>query len=369
VTSPQPMRSRWAVLRWAGLAVFMLGGLALFGALIYLSGPGRVFTEIKKIGAVGFLAVVVSVLASMLTWALSWHALLRGAGIAVPWHRTVSPLLAGFAVTYLTPSMYIGGEPVRAHWVARDQGIPMARVMATVVVERILSGFSVLAFASIGAVLILVSPGVSLADKGAVGIGLGTLALLLVAALVILARDIRWLSRFLRWLARYMPGRERLLRAAGHVAEMEAEIHRAFALYRGYTLLAFALQLLTVFLNYIRPQIFFYFTQHDLFTFPQLSLYFTLSFFVNAFLWITPGGFGVTDGGRVGVFSLLGVSFSTAVAFNVLFRFADLILVGVGVQLLLRRGLLRLRRGRVTMTVDSAVSGSKDSPPTDARLR
>ncbi len=369
MTSPQPARPRWATLRWAGLVAFMLGGLALFGALIYLSGPAQVFADIKKVGVVGFLAVVLSVLASMLTWALSWHALLRGAGIAVPWHRTVSPLLAGFAVTYLTPSMYIGGEPVRANWVARDQGIPMARVMATVIAERILSGFSVLAFASIGAVLTLISPGVSVADKAVVGIALGTLALILLAAVALLARDIRWISRFLRWLARYLPGRERLLRAAGHVAEMEAEIHRAFTLYRSYTLFAFALQLLTVFLNYVRPQIFFYFTQGDLFTFPQLSLYFTLSLFVNAFLWVTPGGFGITDGGRVGVFSLLGVPLSAAVAFNVLFRFVDLILVGFGVQLLLRRGLLQLRRGRVAMTVDSTSPESKDSPPTDARLR
>lgn len=361
----RPPNPRWATLRWIGLLVFMLGGLALFGALIYLSGPAQVFTEIKRIGFVGFLAVILSVLASMLTWALSWHALLRGAGIVAPWHGAVSPLLAGFAITYLTPSMYLGGEPVRANWVARDRGIPMAKVMATVVVERILSGFSVLAFASIGAVLTLVSPGVSLADKGAIGTALGALALLLVAALLLLAHDIRWISGFLRWLARYVPGRERLLRAAGHVAEMEAEMHRAFTLYRGYTLLAFGLQLLTVFLSYIRPQVFFHFTQRTLFTFPQLSLYFTLSLFVNAFLWITPGGFGITDGGRVGVFSLMGVSFPAAVAFNVLFRFADLIFVGIGVQLLLQRGFLRWRRGHVGMTVDAEGPLPADPPPPD----
>ncbi len=352
MTSPRSARSLWAVLRWVGLAAFMVGGLALFGALIYLSRPGDMITEIRKVGVGGGLAVVATVFLSMLTWALSWYALLRGAGLPVPWPRTVSPLLVGFAVTYLTPSMYIGGEPVRAHWVARDRGIPMARVLATVIVERILSGFSVLAFASIGVVLTLASPAVSLADKGTVGIALGTLALLLVGALVLLAREVRWISRFLRWLARHVPGRERLLRAAGHAAEMEAEIHRAFTLYRGHTLVAFTLQLLTVFLSYIRPQVFFYFTQRDLFSFPQLSLYFTLSLFVNAFLWITPGGFGTTDGGRVGVFSLLGVPLSAAMAFNVLYRLVDLILVGIGVQLLVRRGLLRLRHGRVTVDVE-----------------
>lgn len=351
MTELRRARSRWATLRWIGLLVFMLGGFALFGALIYLSGPAQVFAEIKQMGIVGFLAVALCVVASMLTWALSWYALLRGAGVSAPWHHTISPLLAGFAISYITPSMYVGGEPVRAHWVSREHGITMARVMATVVVERILSGFSVLAFASIGVILTFISPGVSLADRGAIGLALGVLALLLGALLLALARDVRWLSRSLTWIARFLPWRERLLRAAVHVREMEQEVHRAFTLYRGYTLLAFGLQLLTVFLNYIRPQVFFHFTQRTLFTFPQLSLYFTLSLFVNAFLWLTPGGFGITDGGRVGLFRLLGVSASGGVAFNIVFRFADLVLVGLGVQLLLRRGLLSLQRGRVTMKV------------------
>ncbi|MCX7751060.1 MAG: flippase-like domain-containing protein [Candidatus Bipolaricaulota bacterium] len=348
----------WGILRTAGTAVLLVGGLALFGLLVYLSGPAQVFAEITRIGALGFLVVVLSAVLSLATWSLSWYVLLRGAGIPIPWHRTVAPLLAGYTVTYLTPSMYLGGEPVRAYWVARDQGVPTARVMGTVVVERMLSGFSVLAFASIGAVFTLVSPGVSLADKGAVALILGSLYLLLGIALVLLARRARWLSRPLSWLARRLPRYPRLLRAAGHVAEMEDEIHRAFTRYRGPTLLAFALQLLSVFTSYLRPQIFFHFTRRSLFTFPELSLYFTLSLFVNGFLWITPGGFGVTDGGRSAILSLLGISWSGAVAFNVVYRFVDLLLVGVGAQLLLGRGLVRLRRGRVTVAVD---------PPPDGR--
>jgi len=348
-------RGRWRVwptLRWVGLGVLMIGSLALFGALVYLSGPGQVVAEIGRIGAVGFLVVVLTVVLPMVTWSLSWYVLLRGAGVPTPWPSTLSPLLAGFALTYLTPSMYFGGEPVRAYWVARDRGVPTARILATVVVERVLSWVSVLAFASIGAVFTLVSPGVSLADKGAVGLALGSLILLVGVVLVVMVRHVRWLSRPLRWLGRWLPGRARLRRAADHVAEMEDEIHRAFTRYRRHTLLALALQLLTVFLSYIRPQVFFYFTQRALFTFPQLSLYFTLSLFVNAFLWITPGGFGITDGGRVAIFSLLGIPASGGVAFNLVYRFVDVILVGAGVQLLVRRGLLSLRRGRVTVRVD-----------------
>jgi uncharacterized protein (TIRG00374 family) len=338
----------------------MVGGIALFGALVYLSGPAKVAAEIVWLGPVGFLAVVGSGVASVLTWSLSWYVLLRGAGIAAPWRRTVPPMLAGFAITYLTPSMYLGGEPVRAYWVAKDQSVPMARVMATVVVERILAGFSVLAFASIGAVFAVVSPQFAAVVKQSIAVGLGGLALLLVVGLVSMTRRGRWLSRLMTWLARFLPGRAKLVRAADRVAEMEGEMHRAFSHYLGHTALAFGFQLLTVFLNYIRPQIFFYFTQRALFTFPDLSLNFTLSVFVNAFLWVTPAGFGITDGGRVGIFTLLGVPASAGVAFNVVYRFVDLLIVGLGVHFLLRRGLLSVRRGRVAMT------GTDGPPPGSA---
>lgn len=334
------------------MGILAVGGVALFGALLYLSGPARVLTYLSAVGLEGFLAVVGSLLLSLITWSLSWYTLLRGARILLPWHRLVSPILAGFTVTYLTPSMYLGGEPVRAYWVARDCGVSMARVMATAIVERILAGIALLCFASIGGVFALTLPGISLADKYALALGLGGMAVLLFLGMIGLAWKAHWLSGLLRWLARAFPKGGWFARAAAKVAEAEREIQRAFTVHLGHTALAFLFQLLTVFINYMRPQLFFYFTERALFTFPQLSLYFTLSAFVNAFLWITPGGFGLTDGGRVGVFTLLGISPSGGVAFNVVYRFAELLVLGVGLLVMLRRGLVRLRRGRVEIPVE-----------------
>lgn len=340
----------------------MLTGVALFGALIYLSGPGLVLAELAAVGVLGFLAVVGNVVCFMLTWSISWYILLRGAGIVVPWWRTLSPMLAGYAVTYITPSMFLGGEPVRAYWVAKEAQVPMARVMATAVVERLLAGISLLAFASIGGFFAIISPRISLADKQAVGLGLGSVAVFLLLGVVSFARNYRWLSRILRVMARLFPRRRGLQRAADTVAETETTMHLAFTRKLGYTSLAFLFQLLTVFLNYLRPQIFFYFTQKALFTFPQLSLFFTLNMFLNAFLWLTPGGFGLTDGGRLGIFTLLGIPPSSAVAFNVVYRFVEVVLVGVGVHLLLQRGLFRLSRGRVEVQVDREATGRYDPP-------
>lgn len=81
MTDPRPPRSRWATLRWIALLVFVVGGIALFGLLVYFSGPEQVFAEIVRMGIMGFLAVVLCVVASMLAWSLSWYSLLRGRGL------------------------------------------------------------------------------------------------------------------------------------------------------------------------------------------------------------------------------------------------------------------------------------------------
>ncbi|MGC9530577.1 MAG: lysylphosphatidylglycerol synthase transmembrane domain-containing protein [Candidatus Bipolaricaulaceae bacterium] len=326
------------------ISTLLMSGVGLFGALIYISGPRQVFHSLTQAGLPGFLAVWGNVLGALAAWLVSWSVLLRACGIAQPWAFLGSALLAGFSISYLTPSMYLGGEPVRAYMVATRAEVPMAQVMATVVVERMLAGLSLFFFASVGGFFALISPRLTLADKQAVGIGLGLVAVLLL--LGVFSFSYSWLSRIIRLAARVLPGRGRLLRAASKVAETEQEIQLAFTVRFKFTALAFLFQMLTVFFNYLRPQVFFYFAKRTAFTVPQLSLYFTLNSFLTAFLWITPGGIGVAEGGRIGIFSLLDITSGEAMAYSVAYRFVELILAGLGLTVLLRRGLLRMARGR-----------------------
>lgn len=298
------------------------------------------------------MAVVGNVALSFFVWTLSWFLLLRGAGIKLRWRQILYPMLAGSAVTYLTPSAYLGGEPVRVYWVAKEAGVSMAHVMAPTMVERLLGGLSLLFFAAIGGFFALFSPAASLAEKGAIALGLGIMAAFLTLGLISFSLNLQWLSRTIRALGRIIRWRGMLTRLAESASLMENQIHHVLSHRFWHVLGSFLLQLVTVFLTYIRPQVFFYFTKQVLFTFPQLSLFFTLNLFINALLWITPGGLGLTDGGRAGVFRLLGISISSAFAYNVLFRFVELIQVGVGIYVLLRRGILRWRFGRVDLQVE-----------------
>lgn len=330
----------------------MLGGLGLFAGLIYASNPRLVWQELKAVGAWGFLTVVANEALSFLAWVLSWSILLRGAGIFLPWKKVLSPMLAAAAVTYLTPSAYFGGEPVRVYWVAKETGRSLAHVTATVVVERLFAGASLLAFAGIGGFFAFLSPTLSLTDKGAMGLGFVLMAAFLALGVVSFTGHRQWLSRSLRALGRLIPWRGTLARLSVSAAEMENQIHQVFSRCPGHALIALVLQLVTVFLHYIRPQVFLHFTNQPLFGFSQLSLFFTLNVFIGAFLWLTPGGLGLADGGRVGVFKLLGISLPSAFAYSILFRFVEFIRVGIGLYLLMQQGLLHWRSGRLAVPIE-----------------
>ncbi|MFO8033862.1 MAG: flippase-like domain-containing protein [Candidatus Bipolaricaulota bacterium] len=322
----------------------VVGGAFLLGAFIYISGPELVWEEVRAVGLWGILAIVGNLIAVFAAWLLSWFVLLRSAGVRVPWKTLAGALVSGFSVGYLTPSMHLGGEPVRAYVVADRAGVPMSLVMATVVLERLVAAMALIGIAIMGGGFVIASGNVSSGDKQAVAVGLGIITVFLTLALVSFVGDWRLLSRGLAMLSRRAPGRERMLRAADRVAEMEGEVHRALRFRLSHTLIALALQLLLVFLNFLRPQVFFYFTQRTVFSFSQLSLYFTLNVFLTTILWLTPGGLGIAEGGRIGIFKLLGIRASSAVAFSVVYRFVEFLIVGIGVLILLRWSALRLLR-------------------------
>jgi len=326
------------------VAGLVLGGAFLLGGIIYISGPALVWEEVRAVGLWGILAIAANLFLMFFCWALSWFVLLRSGGIRVPWRTLAGSLVGGFAVGYLTPSMHLGGEPLRAYAVSERAGVPMATVMATVVLERLLAAVALIAVAAMGGAFVLASGEVEASHKHAIASGLGITAVFVAGALLSFVRDWRLLSSALRIVGRRVPGRKWIVRAAARVAETEREVHQSLRFHRSHATLAFGLQLLLVFLNFLRPQVFFFFTQRTVFSWGELSLYFTLNVFLTTIFWVTPGGLGIAEGGRVGIFKLLGIPASGAVAFSVVYRFVELLIVGVGIVILLRWSALRLQR-------------------------
>jgi len=324
-------------------------GLGLLGGVIYYVGWRSVLAQVDALGIVGATAIFGDVLLAIAAWILSWWVILRAYGVGLRFRSVVGSRLSGYAISYITPSLYFGGEPIRAAMVVHRTDAPTTRIVATIIVERFLGGLSLLLFIMIGAVYFVLSPAMALEQKHVVIAGVGFILFWVIIGLIDFAGNFKWISRGIRFLRHLVPiprFKNGFNRAADKVAETEDEIYTAFTRHWRRTLLAFILQLIGTFFAYIRPQVFFYYSDHIVFNFAQLSLLFTLSIILSFFLWITPGGVGTGEMAMIGIFHLVApeIGKGGAVTFSLMFKFFELIFVAIGLMYLFHRGIAIFRK-------------------------
>ncbi len=317
-------------------------GLALLGGVLYYVGWRNVISQVNAIGFVGAAAIFGDVFLAIAAWTASWWVILISYGVKLPLRSVIGSRLSGFAVSYITPSLYFGGEPIRAAMVVKRTDAPTTRIVATIVVERFLGGMSLLLFIMIGAVYAVLSPTIASDQKHIIVAGVGFILFWIVVGLVDFAGNFKWISRGIRFLRHVIPRfKGAFVRAADKVSETEDEIYNAFTRHWRGTLVAFIFQVLATFFTYIRPQVFFYYSDNLTFNFTQLSLLFTLNIILSFFLWITPGGVGTGEMAMIGIFQLVApiVGKGGAVTFSLMFKFFELIFVAIGLSYLFNRGI------------------------------
>jgi uncharacterized protein (TIRG00374 family) len=320
----------------------VLVGAASLSLVLYFVGWRETFAAMRALDAVGILGVLGTVVLTVAAWVLGWGIILRAYGVKVPLGRMIGARLSCFAVSYLTPTLYFGGEPFRGLLVADKDGAPATRVFATIIVERFLLGMSMTLFILVGGFYAIVSPDIPASEKRLLIGGLGFITFWVLVGLVNFAWNLKWVSRGIRRLGRAVPRwHDRLVRAATKVSETEDEVSYAFTRHWKATLVVFLIQVVATLLTYLRPQVFFGASLGLRFSFSQLSLVFCLYILLGFFLWITPGGLGTSEAGAIGIFRLVAPSITTgqAVAYSLIFKFAEVIFVVIGVWYLMQRGL------------------------------
>jgi len=326
--------------------VSVVVGFGILAGVLYFVGWRETLGQMRALGILGILGVVANVLFAMAAWILCWWIILRSYGIHIPIRRIIGARMSGYAVSYLTPTLYFGGEPFRALLVTDATTAPTTRVFATIIVERFLGGMSMILFILIGGFYAIVSPGIPWETKRILIAGTGFITFWILVGLINFAGNFKWISRAIRLFGRILSRWQGPLdRAADKVSETEDEVHHAFTEHWKGTLAAFLVQVGATYLIYMRPQVFFHFSQGLDFSFPQLSLLFSFNILLSSFLWITPGGVGTSEAGMIGIFRLVapGIAGESVVAYSLVFKFAETILVAAGVYYLFQRGISYFR--------------------------
>ena len=279
-------------------------------------------------------------LALLLLQTGGWAMLNRAVDHRVKFRTLCEAGAVGTATGLVTPSAYLGGEPVKVIYVGRKTGLPYQELAGTVVLAKYIEGMSfVLSFGVctiIAAVYyrdVLFSP---------VNLPLGVTLLVLAAALLGLAL-VLWLSLSRGWspLARLVGLVGRLhvgskffknLRERTH--GMEQQVSRVFCEEGETAWKAFGFFFSTHVLVFVKPGILFYIAWGEYLGLGELSLIFVACQALLAFQF-TPSGAGTLDGGMLGTFALLGagISDSQCMAWLLCLRFWDCAMIAVGALL------------------------------------
>lgn len=133
-------------LRWLGLVV----GIGLFAWIVRSSDFSAVWRQMESLRwRFGFILLFYVVIFGLDT--LGWRfALSRRTQSRIRWDWLFRARLAGEAVNYVTPTAWIGGEPVKAYLLSKRYGVPMAEGMASVVIAKTTFSLSMFLFIVMG---------------------------------------------------------------------------------------------------------------------------------------------------------------------------------------------------------------------------
>lgn len=300
-------------------------GATLFILVFYLFNIAKVFSHMVEIGPLGVGVFLINVSLIMLIGGLSWQIILKAYGHHLPFKDVFLVKLIGFAISYLTPSMYIGGEPVRVYIMGKRYDLSLTRIGATVVVDKFLELGAVLFYIFLGSIYTLIYYTLPVQFFILLVIiniiFIGSLILLLVSFIY----KTKPFSTFMGFFERFRPFKKPVDKALPFVLKLENDISLAFGKHRKSTLQAFFLNLAIGGCIFIKPAIFFYFLR-IIFTLPQLSLLYALTHLLLT-LQLTPGALGIFEWGEVGIFSLIGIQSEKALAYTLMVRIADLLVV------------------------------------------
>lgn len=324
-------------------------GLLALGGILYYVGLGQVLGKIAMLGPWGLLLFFLNAGLIFLLWTGGWYVLLRAYGVRRGWKEALRAMLGGYAINFLTPTLNLGGEPVKAYLITNGfSSSDVSKVAATIVVERFINMSSILLWVLGSSVYVGFTQIIPRSLRWGLIIWAGGGMLFALTIGLGFLKRATLVSQFAFRLQQRLPfGKELLSKAGRGILKVEQELHQAFSQHRRAALSTLLLDLTAAALAYLNPLIFFFFADQQVLSLEELSLIFTLGMFLAMFLWVTPAGLGMAEGGMIGIFELLGISGASAVAYSFTIKLPSLLLAAVGIAYIAQHSLARLLKGKV----------------------
>ena len=188
-------KSNWKF--WLGLVIGLV--------FLYLAFSGQDFNEIgRSLSQANYWWLIPGLISYFIgvgIRAVRWHYLL-GPIQKVPTRRLFPVVVIGYMANNVLPVRM--GEVVRAYVLDRREGVRKTAALATIVVERIMDGLTMLLFLALASLFVTVSPDIQGIEKVA-----SLVFLVGIILFFVVAHSRTWMKRLENFGLRFVPGKIR----------------------------------------------------------------------------------------------------------------------------------------------------------------
>lgn len=318
--------------------ILLLLGLVTLIALIWHSGPARIAHTVTQLG---FSGLTIILLPSILIYGLDtlgWRFTLGQYSSCVPFSRLFLIRMAGEAVNLITPTAYLGGEPVKSN-LLRRYDVPLADAIASVVTSKTTMTIAQIAYILIGIGLAL---WIAASSSNAVGprgpavftvIG-GLLSLLILSVIVLLIVQTRGLFTALLNLLKRLGVRIKYLEKR---ADMLRACDQAIARFYRYQPVAALLSTAAFFFGWLAESLEVYailYYLHGPVPWVSVISIAALSILVKGVAFFIPGSLGAQEGGNLVLLVAYGFPEEIGISYALLRRLREVVWISGGLSCL-----------------------------------
>jgi len=309
--------------------LLLLLGLLTLTLLVWHIGPGNIYEAAARLGPPALFVILIPSIIMYAVEAYGWKVTLGPSAQHVPFWRLLAIRTAGEVVNMTTPTAYVGGEPLKAYLLKKDN-VPMVDGMASVVIAKTTMTIAEVLFILLGIALGFWLLGAGGSSGQVVAAGLLSVGLLLfgTAGFVFVQRRglFTWILETLRKLGLrigFLEAREDKLRSLDRtILNFYSHHQSAFYASTGMFFLGWMAEALEVFV------IIYYLGGPAMFL-SSISIG-ALSVFIKGGTFFIPGSLGAQDGGNLLLLKAFGYSDVTGITFALLRRFRELVWIGIG---------------------------------------
>lgn len=332
----------------------LIVGLIAFGFITSKVGAGEIVKAFALFSWQGlFLILFLTFLISIVsTFRLKY--ILKTYGHELSMREVGAIWASGFAVSFLTPIAVLGGEFFIIYILRKAHSLSWKESIAVAFVNKIMDATIFLPFLILGLFIFPVLSGFFPGGKIII-LGGGVAAFFIVLLSLFYIKSMRNESVLAVILKFFGSSKKRIKEKKGGeiVFDAEEEILDFFGLRKKKTWIAIGLAVLKYLLIITRCWFLIFFFQGGVSILKALSIY---GFFNLASLIPVPAMLGSLEVAESVAFSGLGMGSSVGIAFSLLIRSMDILIVIAGIALLIRFG-MKIAQMKITNIIDKLVSG------------